>query len=199
MRLVFTDGSYNCGYYDVPENILYDCNGVILLNKPKGIILTIPDSSCCRLADFDGDGVKDTADRCIWEKGPASNYGCPVMDPNVGVSVHLPGLRNVYFTTGSSSLSDSAIEGLKTSVKMLKEWPRLCVSLDAHTDDIGNYELNKKISMTRIKVVRSYLVSAGIDKGRISYILFGSKYPIADNRTAAGRTMNRRVELTLYY
>ncbi len=197
-RLVFTDSLYFiCGYYDASNNILYDCNGKIILDKPDKIRNKIPDSLCCSLNDTDGDDVNDEIDKCINEKGPASNYGCPVVSQS-RPNVHYPAMRSVFFTTRSSHLSAASMKAIETTVKILKEYPDLCVNLDGHTDNIGNDELNRSLSMARIKVVRSYLLSAGIDKNRVTYEVRGSKYPIDDNRTKAGRSRNRRVEFYIY-
>lgn len=196
-RLVFTDSLYFiCGYYDASNNILYDCNGKIILDKPDKIRNKIPDSLCCSLNDTDGDGVNDEIDKCINEKGPASNYGCPIIE--AVVKVHLPLMPSVFFTTRSSHLSAASMKAIETTVKILKEYPDLCVNLDGHTDNLGNDELNRSLSLSRIKAVRYYLLSAGIDKKRITYAVYGSKYPIDDNRTKAGRSRNRRVEFYIY-
>lgn len=81
---------------------------------------------------------------------------------------------------------------------MLKKYPEFFVNLDGHSDNQGDEDLNRKLSMLRIKAVKAYLVSAGINKNRVTYTVYGSKYPIDDNRTRQGKEKNRRVELSLY-
>ena len=196
IRLVFADGSYKCGYYDASNNILYNCYGIILLNKPTDIRDKISDNLCCRSEDFDGDGVTDGEDRCIWEWGPVNNFGCPVVVPEA--NVHYPGMPNVYFTTSSSWLSPASKKRLNTTVKILKEYPYLYVNLDGHSDKLGSEELNRSLCMARIKAVRSYLLSAGINKNRITDTVHGATHPIENPETKAGQAYNRRVELYLY-
>jgi OOP family OmpA-OmpF porin len=64
-----------------------------------------------------------------------------------------------------------------------------------HTDWIGTVAYNQKLSVRRAGAVKAYLVSKGIEKNRIYTEGKGKSQPIADNRTAAGRAQNRRVEI----
>ncbi|HRP18733.1 MAG TPA: OmpA family protein, partial [Ginsengibacter sp.] len=64
-------------------------------------------------------------------------------------------------------------------------------------DNTGKEDFNQKLSENRAKSVRDYLVSKGIDESRITFAGHGINNPIADNKTAAGRAQNRRVEMTL--
>ena len=64
-----------------------------------------------------------------------------------------------------------------------------------HTDSIGSKEYNQKLSVRRAEAVKAHLVSKGIEPNRIYTEGKGLTQPIADNRTAAGRAKNRRVEI----
>ena len=66
-----------------------------------------------------------------------------------------------------------------------------------HTDWIGTVEYNLKLSQRRAAAVKAYLVSKGVDANRITTQGKGKADPIADNRTAAGRAKNRRVEIEI--
>jgi OOP family OmpA-OmpF porin len=66
-----------------------------------------------------------------------------------------------------------------------------------HTDWIGTAAYNQKLSERRAASVKAYLVSKGIDPNRIYTEGKGKTQPIADNRTAAGRAKNRRVEIEI--
>ena len=64
-----------------------------------------------------------------------------------------------------------------------------------HTDSIGSDAYNQKLSVRRAEAVKAYLVSKGIEKSRVYTEGKGKKQPVADNKTAAGRAQNRRVEI----
>ena len=51
--------------------------------------------------------------------------------------------------------------------------------------------------MRRATTVRDYLASKGVDSGMMSVSGMGESSPVADNSTAAGRTANRRVEVSI--
>ncbi len=64
-----------------------------------------------------------------------------------------------------------------------------------HTDSVGSDAYNQKLSVRRAESVKAYLVSKGIEKNRVFTEGKGKKQPIADNKTAQGRSQNRRVEI----
>ena len=64
-----------------------------------------------------------------------------------------------------------------------------------HTDSVGSDTYNQKLSVRRSEAVKAYLVSKGIEKNRVYTEGKGKKQPIADNKTADGRSKNRRVEI----
>eukprot|EP01032_Pedospumella_encystans_P010014 gene10014-11739_t len=64
-----------------------------------------------------------------------------------------------------------------------------------HTDSVGADGYNQKLSVKRSDAVKAYLVSKGIEKNRVYTEGKGEKQPVADNKTSAGRSKNRRVEI----
>ena len=64
-----------------------------------------------------------------------------------------------------------------------------------HTDSVGSDAYNQKLSVKRSDAVKAYLVTKGIEKNRVYTEGKGEKQPVADNKTAAGRSKNRRVEI----
>ncbi len=150
----------------------------------------------CPIPDTDGDGVNDEEDKCINEKGPASNYGCPVIDEKIVERVN-KAAQNVFFATGSDKLLAKSFPKLNDVVSILKENPSYKVNVDGHTDDVGKDENNQVLSEKRAASVKAYLVSKGIDESRLTSTGYGETKPVADNKTAAGRAKNRRVEMTV--
>ncbi len=150
----------------------------------------------CPIPDTDGDGVNDEEDKCINEKGPASNFGCPVIDEKIVERVN-KAAQNVFFATGSAKLLAKSFPKLNDVVSILKENPSYKVQIDGHTDDVGKDENNQTLSDNRAASVKAYLASKGVDESRLASTGYGETKPVADNKTAAGRAKNRRVEMTL--
>jgi len=73
------------------------------------------------------------------------------------------------------------------------------LAIDGYTDNVGKEDLNQKLSENRADAVKPYFESKGIAESRITAAGHGASMPIADNKTAAGRQKNRRVELKLSY
>ncbi len=150
----------------------------------------------CPIPDTDGDGVNDEEDKCPNEPGPASNFGCPVIKAEVIEKVNTAA-KNIFFASGSAKLLAKSYSSLNNVVRVLKDNPTFKVDVEGHTDITGVKEKNQVLSENRAASVKAYLVSKGIDESRISSAGFGADKPIADNKTAAGKAKNRRVEMKL--
>lgn len=149
----------------------------------------------CPVPDTDGDGVNDEEDKCINTAGPASNFGCPEIKQAVIDKINYAA-KNIFFATGSSKLLAKSFKPLNEVVKLLGEDASLKLSIDGHTDSQGKPDKNQALSESRAAAVKAYLASKGIDESRLTSTGFGQDKPVADNKTAAGRAKNRRVELT---
>ena len=88
-------------------------------------------------------------------------------------------------------------KSLKEVVKVLSDNPSYMIDINGHTDNTGSDELNQKLSESRANSVKQYLIENGISENKITATGYGESKPIADNKTAAGRAMNRRVEMNL--
>jgi outer membrane protein OmpA-like peptidoglycan-associated protein len=77
----------------------------------------------------------------------------------------------------------------------MSETTSLKVEIGGHTDSIGDPIKNIEISVKRAKTVKNYLVKLGIAPERLIIQGYGSRNPIADNKTEDGRALNRRVEI----
>lgn len=109
----------------------------------------------------------------------------------------LPWEPAVYFDYDSSELSAAEVESLKTSLKVLRLYPSLALSLQGFTDSLGNANYNMKLAQRRISTVKTYLEQEGIAPTRIFLQPIGKALPQIDRDDASTHAINRRVELML--
>ncbi len=140
----------------------------------------------CPIPDTDGDGVNDEEDKCPTEVGPKENAGCPM----IGIKSY-----QIVFRSGSAVLLPNGQTVLDIVVTYLNNHPSVNVSLTGYTDNTGNDKINQPLSEKRAESAKAYLVSKGIADSRMTTAGYGSTNPVADNKTAAGRTKNRRIEI----
>ena len=106
-------------------------------------------------------------------------------------------LNNVYFDFDKWFLRPESFVELDRVVKMLKENPAVVIEMSAHTDSRGSDDYNFKLSDNRAKSVVEYILSQGIDAGRITAHGYGESRPVVPNDTDENRQLNRRVEFTI--
>lgn len=113
---------------------------------------------------------------------------------SVGQSIRLD---NIFFQTGSARLYEESQVELDKVVELLRGAPTLRIELSGHTDNVGSRQANQTLSEQRAKAVYDYLVTSGIDAGRLSYRGYGEEQPVASNDTEEGRRQNRRTVFTV--
>lgn len=111
------------------------------------------------------------------------------------ITLNMPG--NVTFATDSSDLSPAFFEVLGSVGKVLKEFDQTIIEVAGHTDSTGSESYNQALSERRASSVSAYLQARNILGERLITLGMGELRPVADNTTAAGRQMNRRVEITM--
>jgi outer membrane protein OmpA-like peptidoglycan-associated protein len=79
----------------------------------------------------------------------------------------------------------------------LEKHPDRNVLIEGHTDNVGKADFNMFLSQRRADAVRTALLERGVSAGRITTKGYGESYPVAGNKTAAGRQQNRRVEIVV--
>lgn len=106
-------------------------------------------------------------------------------------------LGDVLFATGRAELNPGTANNLNQLVTFLGKYPSRTVTIEGHTDSVGDDSYNQALSQRRADSVRSYLVQQGIDAARITTFGAGESTPAAGNDSATGRQQNRRVEVII--
>ena len=120
------------------------------------------------------------------------NRVLPTTDTPRGLTVNL---GDVLFDTAKSNLRPDAREALAKLSGIVLNYPSLHLAIEGHTDSTGSADFNQTLSQKRAEAVRDYLMSQGLPDSTLSAQGLGMENPVADNRTAAGRQKNRRVEI----
>lgn len=159
--------------------------------------------------DEDGDGVPDSRDKCPGTpRGTVVDAnGCPPAAPVmeqveevVVVKEETIVVRDLLFAFDSAKLDPADKAKLDTIVARLRnEAPSARLSVTGHTDSVGSDAYNLKLSEKRAKSVADYLVTSGIPADSVLSVGgAGESQPVADNKTAEGRALNRRVEIVIH-
>ena len=113
-------------------------------------------------------------------------------DTDRGLVVSMP---DVLFDSGSYTLKPAARERLARISGIVLAYPDLRLEIEGHTDSVGSDAYNQALSEKRAASVRDYLVDNSVSINNVIARGFGKTRPVADNSTAAGRKLNRRVEM----
>ena len=106
-------------------------------------------------------------------------------------------LKNIFFELNKAMLTSASYEELGRVLKLLESNPTVRIEVSGHTDNVGSYEVNQRLSEARAKAVVDYLIGNGIDSARLEYAGYAFSQPVATNDTDDGRAQNRRVEFEI--
>ncbi|HVX87811.1 MAG TPA: OmpA family protein [Gemmatimonadales bacterium] len=154
------------------------------------------DAAGCPLPDTDGDKVVDRDDKC--PNTPAGMAvdanGCQQLFNQAAGQTSIV-LEGVTFRSGSSAITPTSRPILDRVAEALVNNPSYRVEVQGHTDNSGAVATNTRLSQARANSVRAYLISKGVDGGRLTAVGYGPTQPKVPNTSAANRAQNRRVEL----
>lgn len=173
-----------------------DGDGVVDKDDKCATVAGPAANSGCPWPDTDGDGVLDKDDKCPNTPGVASENGCPekVITEEKAKAIGAFA-KSINFNSGRASFKSGVTKTLDGIVDIMNEYPKANFAIEGHTDSQGRDKSNLRLSEKRANAVMKYLVKKGIDASRLTAKGFGKDYPIADNKTRAGRAKNRRVEI----
>ncbi|NUT90229.1 OmpA family protein [Pseudomonas corrugata] len=157
--------------------------------------------------DEDGDGVPDSRDKCpgtpkgvqVDADGCPPPVPAPMAEEPVVVKEETIVVRDVHFEFNKSTLTAAdkeVLSGVATRLKQESSTAQLRVT--GHTDSVGSNAYNQRLSEKRANSVVQYLVESGVPRASfVSVAGAGESQPVADNKTADGRAMNRRTEIKI--
>lgn len=144
-------------------------------------------------------GVDDDLDSINVDPSAA----CPAVAPSTKtrqelISAEITLESDLLFAKGRSKLLPQAAAHLNTFLNELKaDNRRVKVAISAYTDNTGIDAINIPLSKARAEAVRNYLVINGLKADMVQMGGYGSMRPVASNTTEAGRSANRRIEITV--
>lgn len=107
---------------------------------------------------------------------------------------------NVEFDTGKAVVKPAYYKEIEPVTNVMKKQPDLKIVVEGHTDNVGGKKYNQNLSQKRADAIKEVMVSNfNIDSSRITAKGFGFANPIGDNKTKAGKQINRRVEAAVDY
>lgn len=155
----------------------------------------VPDFQGC--ADGDNDRIANVDDRCPTIAGLPEHGGCPPPPPEEVVARYTGTIKGINFGKDSDVILENSFPVLDAAVAVLVEYPATRLLIEGHTSAEGTRELNLDLSQRRAASVKAYLVSKGVDGGRIDTVGYGPDKPVAKNDVERNRAKNRRIEFKL--
>ncbi len=106
-------------------------------------------------------------------------------------------LNNIVFDVGSASIRPESEPELQRILKFMNMNPEVKIALNGHTDNTGDPNTKRKLSLMRAGEILSYLQGKGVYVERMAARGYGLTQPVASNNTEEGRQKNRRVEIEI--
>jgi outer membrane protein OmpA-like peptidoglycan-associated protein len=152
------------------------------------------DTDGCPDPDNDKDSVPDVDDFCPnvpgQPGGPRS--GCPGLVVVTAREIRIK--EQIHFETNKAVIKADSFPILDAVRDVLRDNPKIKLEIQGHTDNVGNGPYNMKLSQARADSVRQYIVTHGIEAGRLISKGYGMTQPLVPNSSEGNRALNRRVQ-----
>lgn len=106
-------------------------------------------------------------------------------------------LNRLFFERGKAELNKESAKEIAYLLNIMDDNPNMTIQLEGHTDYVGNSRVNHKLSQDRVKAVKNYMVSQGIESKRVKTKAFGGSRPLSRQNTPEAHRLNRRVEVRI--
>ena len=203
-KLVFAATAVVALSASAQENIQAKTPTSAYVQDARGVIVRDPFGLCWRTGYWtpadavpgcDGEIAKPAPAPAPVVAAPAPTPAPPPPPPPAPVSEKVTFAADAFFDFDKSVLKPEGKAKLDDLASKLQGMNLEVIIAVGHTDSIGTDAYNQKLSVRRAEAVKGYLVSKGIEANRVYTEGKGEKQPVADNKTAAGRAKNRRVEI----
>jgi outer membrane protein OmpA-like peptidoglycan-associated protein len=104
----------------------------------------------------------------------------------------------LFFDSGKTNLNSSSKVVLDEVIMSMKNFPKVNIIIESHTDSSGDEAVNMKMTHERVASIETYLIENGIVESRVKAKAFGESQPRFKNDTEVNRKKNRRVEFGFY-
>jgi outer membrane protein OmpA-like peptidoglycan-associated protein len=104
---------------------------------------------------------------------------------------------HLNFVSSSTDLTSDSVPTINAIATVLKAYPSSRVQLAGYTDNTGDPQANRRLSLDRANAVKGMLAEHGVSSDRMVAVGLGQDHPITSNDTENGRAQNRRLELTV--
>jgi outer membrane protein OmpA-like peptidoglycan-associated protein len=180
-----------------PDGRRRGCPHVDMVEPPPRVVELPPEPP--PNPDRDGDGIANASDACPDEAGTASGdpatHGCP----RVFVTAERVVIQQQpRFDVDDASILPESVALMMEVAAAIEAHPEIVrLEIQGHTDDRAGRAYNRRLSQRRAESIRAWLIGRGIAESRLVARGYDWSRPLASNRTAAGRAINRRVEFVV--
>lgn len=202
VKLVFAASAVVALSAQAQENIQAKTPNSAYVQDARGVIVRDPFGLCWRTGYWTPADAVPGCDGEIAKPAPApvaapapAPAPAPVVVPPAPVSEKVTFAADAFFDFDKSVLKPDGKAKLDDLASKLQGMNLEVIIAVGHTDSVGTDAYNQKLSVRRSEAVKAYLVSKGIEANRVYTEGKGEKQPVADNKSAAGRAKNRRVEI----
>ena len=143
----------------------------------------------------EADQFFDAAAAVVGPDNVVNNYIVRPDAPAVDGAVQVE--QAVEFDSGSAVINEAYFPTLELAVAVMGLNPQAALVIEGHTDNVGSDEDNLVLSQARADAVVEYLADRGVEADRLQAVGVGEAEPVADNDTADGRFLNRRIEFDI--
>ncbi len=177
-----------------PKNMGYPINTYKVENS---LIVATNGKTAYYVSDRSGYGFEDIFSFHLPKERQAheiSDLELEIITQKIGEEVIF---KSVQFTHNSFYLDETSFPELNKLLIYLNKNPQIKISIEGHTDNVGEERKNQILSENRAIAVYNYLVQNKINKNRLSYNGFGETKPLLSNETENGKMLNRRTSFKI--